>query len=293
MESSRGGGWTRWILRRWISSRNRRPHPVLNRDYATRIARDWNVKHSGSGYVTRFDVRREFLDRYPVQQAGGRTILEYWIPAEDLPTSTPTSSGSSRPSSSSTPRPTVPDQQAGPRHAVLDVVQIADHPILAEQGLPGQLGVVLTIRRYPEGHYRYSVGSAIDDEDDEVPGIYDEEHLLPTGQRSDASRFGPPAPFRLRDVVQISDQCEDEEGRGHTGVIDGAYAPDSSGAAVGVWIETLGESVIVDVGHLTQTGERLPPPPLNREATSTQVSTDGQVIGHSSYVIVDDIDQYL
>ena len=59
-------------------------YPVLNEDYATKIARDWNVKQSGSGYVTRFRVRRSFLDRYQVHQAGGRTILEYWIPAEDL-----------------------------------------------------------------------------------------------------------------------------------------------------------------------------------------------------------------
>ncbi|MFD7025720.1 hypothetical protein [Promicromonospora sukumoe] len=59
-------------------------YPVLNEDYATRIARDWNVKASGVGYVTRFDVVTEFLDRYEVRQVGGRTILEYWIPAEDL-----------------------------------------------------------------------------------------------------------------------------------------------------------------------------------------------------------------
>ena len=59
-------------------------YPVLKEDYATRIARDWNVKASGAGYVTRFDVAAEFLDRYEVQQVGGRTILEYWIPAEDL-----------------------------------------------------------------------------------------------------------------------------------------------------------------------------------------------------------------
>lgn len=59
-------------------------YPVLNEEYATKIARDWNVKHSGSGYVTRFEVRRSFLDRYQVRQAGGRTILEYWIPAGDL-----------------------------------------------------------------------------------------------------------------------------------------------------------------------------------------------------------------
>lgn len=48
------------------------------------IARDWNVKHSGSGYVTTFRVQRSFLDRYEVHQVGGRTILEYWIPAGDL-----------------------------------------------------------------------------------------------------------------------------------------------------------------------------------------------------------------
>ncbi|MER5616355.1 hypothetical protein [Streptomyces sp. NPDC002215] len=59
-------------------------YPVLNEDYAIRIARDWNVKHDGAGFVTRFDVESEFLRRYPVQQAGGRTILELWVPAEEL-----------------------------------------------------------------------------------------------------------------------------------------------------------------------------------------------------------------
>jgi hypothetical protein len=39
---------------------------------------------SGAGYVTRFRVRKDFLDRYDVHQVGGQTILEYWIPAEDL-----------------------------------------------------------------------------------------------------------------------------------------------------------------------------------------------------------------
>jgi len=29
-------------------------------------------------------IRRHFLDRYEVQQVGGKTLLEYWIPAEDL-----------------------------------------------------------------------------------------------------------------------------------------------------------------------------------------------------------------
>ncbi|MEU9887882.1 hypothetical protein [Sphaerisporangium sp. NPDC051011] len=36
--------------------------------------RDWNVPHPGVGSATRFQVRSNFLSRYPVQQAGGRTI---------------------------------------------------------------------------------------------------------------------------------------------------------------------------------------------------------------------------
>ena len=59
-------------------------YPVLTEDYAIRIARDWNVPQSGSGFVTRFEVRWDFLERYVVQEAGGRALREYWIPAEDL-----------------------------------------------------------------------------------------------------------------------------------------------------------------------------------------------------------------
>jgi hypothetical protein len=34
--------------------------------------------------VTRFDVETSHLDQFEVHQVGGRTILEYWIPAERL-----------------------------------------------------------------------------------------------------------------------------------------------------------------------------------------------------------------
>jgi len=59
-------------------------YPVLTEEYATKIARDWNVPHSGAGYVTRFKIRKAFLDNYEIHQVGGETILEYWIPADDL-----------------------------------------------------------------------------------------------------------------------------------------------------------------------------------------------------------------
>lgn len=62
-------------------------YPVLTREYAILIARGWNTKDEASGYVgyvTTFQVRKPFLDRYEVQEAGGRDLREYWIPAEDL-----------------------------------------------------------------------------------------------------------------------------------------------------------------------------------------------------------------
>jgi hypothetical protein len=59
-------------------------YPVLSEEYAAKIARDWNVPASGSGYVTRFEVRRTFLESYSVQTAGGAAHLEYWIPAEEM-----------------------------------------------------------------------------------------------------------------------------------------------------------------------------------------------------------------
>jgi hypothetical protein len=59
-------------------------YPVLSEDYAIKIARDWNVPASGKGYVTRFRVSRAFLDRHEIREAGGRSHLEYWIPAEEL-----------------------------------------------------------------------------------------------------------------------------------------------------------------------------------------------------------------
>ncbi len=60
-------------------------YPVTTEAYAVKIARDWNVPDSGSGFVTRFEVDKVFLSAYPVKDAGGIAHREYWIPAEDLP----------------------------------------------------------------------------------------------------------------------------------------------------------------------------------------------------------------
>lgn len=62
-------------------------YPVLNREYAEQIARDWNTRDERSGfvgYVLEFDVDAEYLRRFEVKKVGAANHLEYWIPAEDL-----------------------------------------------------------------------------------------------------------------------------------------------------------------------------------------------------------------
>ncbi|MFB9445625.1 ADP-ribosylation/crystallin J1 [Dactylosporangium vinaceum] len=59
-------------------------YPVLSEDYATAIARDWNVPAGGAGYVTRFRVATGHARRYPNREAGGADRLELWVPAAEL-----------------------------------------------------------------------------------------------------------------------------------------------------------------------------------------------------------------
>jgi hypothetical protein len=71
-------------------------YPVLSEECAIRIAREWNVRDSGSGYVTRFAVRRDFLDAYRVEEAGGRAHREYGSSPKTWWRSTALSSARSR-----------------------------------------------------------------------------------------------------------------------------------------------------------------------------------------------------
>jgi hypothetical protein len=59
-------------------------YPVTTFEYAEKIARDWNVRASGVGYVTEFDVSSDYLSKHDVQVAGGKAHSEYWIPAEEI-----------------------------------------------------------------------------------------------------------------------------------------------------------------------------------------------------------------
>ncbi|MDY6898321.1 MAG: ADP-ribosylglycohydrolase family protein [Cyanobacteriota bacterium] len=59
-------------------------YPVLNQEYAIEIARDWNAVNNNQGFVTKFEVKAEFLSNYSIKVVGAARHQEYWIPAEDL-----------------------------------------------------------------------------------------------------------------------------------------------------------------------------------------------------------------
>ncbi len=64
-------------------------YPVLAKDYACQIARDWNTKdevNGNVGYVTRFEVDKAYLEKFTVQNVGGHNHNELWVPAEELET---------------------------------------------------------------------------------------------------------------------------------------------------------------------------------------------------------------
>jgi hypothetical protein len=169
------------------------------------------------------------------------------------------------------------------------VVEIRDTIELRELGLAGQRGSIAVIRRYEDGRHRYSLGS----EDDEVGGLYDEDDLRPTGEQADISLYRVPGPFREREVVTISSDYPDSEIAGREAVIDGSYMDDEEELLLGVWLDELSQAFVVPPGALTSTGRRRPPEPLGRSSTSSRVSPEGEVVGTETYVIVDEINQYL
>jgi hypothetical protein len=60
-------------------------YPVLNFEYATQIARDWNSKGpQGAGFVTKFDVEQSYFEQFEVHIVGSRIHQELWVPAEEL-----------------------------------------------------------------------------------------------------------------------------------------------------------------------------------------------------------------
>ena len=52
-------------------------YPVTNEQYAIEIAQRWNIKDSGVGYVTRFQVREAFMQHYAAASAA--QMMPFWV----------------------------------------------------------------------------------------------------------------------------------------------------------------------------------------------------------------------
>ncbi len=62
-------------------------YPVMNQQYAEQIAKEWNTPDEFSGYcgvVTSFDVDKEYLQQFEIQNVGDKTHNELWIPSDEL-----------------------------------------------------------------------------------------------------------------------------------------------------------------------------------------------------------------
>ncbi len=59
-------------------------YPVLNREYACQIAKDWNVPAYGIGYVTKFEILTNYISKFNIENVGGQIHNELWVPAEEL-----------------------------------------------------------------------------------------------------------------------------------------------------------------------------------------------------------------
>jgi hypothetical protein len=59
--------------------------PVLGREYADQIAREWNtMEEPFAGYVLRFDIPDSYAAQFDIQKVGSSAHQELWIPADGL-----------------------------------------------------------------------------------------------------------------------------------------------------------------------------------------------------------------
>ncbi|MGB8014241.1 MAG: hypothetical protein WCF68_21710 [Terriglobales bacterium] len=62
-------------------------YPVLSEEYAREIAQKWNTRDEQSGYagyVTKFRLKTDFVQRFIARQVGDTQHRELWIPADSL-----------------------------------------------------------------------------------------------------------------------------------------------------------------------------------------------------------------
>jgi len=174
-----------------------------------------------------------------------------------------------------------------PAFRSLQVVAMANNPAMQRERMVGLRGYIHHVRAYPDGRFRYSVGSLERDGSDGVDGIYDEADLVATGEVLPAEDLACPGAFQLRDVVTIASSFPDRSAAEKRGYID-SWGQDTQGhITYAVRLLDDGVEQSVSEGDLEPTGERMPRPARHSVTSSTLVGRDGTVHGTEDYVVID------
>lgn len=60
-------------------------YPVLNFEYAEKIAKNWNTQtNTFAGFVSKLEVKDEYLANFEIHTVGSNICQELWIPAAEL-----------------------------------------------------------------------------------------------------------------------------------------------------------------------------------------------------------------
>jgi hypothetical protein len=170
-----------------------------------------------------------------------------------------------------------------PTFAILDIVTITR----GEGPDQGRRGVVTQVRCYPDGRHVYSVGWM---SDGETGGLYPEEWLATTGQRSRLEDHQGPGTLKIREVVRIGRNAP-EPIRGKLGHVDAGPAS-ASDHQYTIWVDDTDEEWMVSDADLEPTGQRHPAPQPG-PASSLRVSESGDLIGRESYIVLDELEWHL
>ena len=59
-------------------------YPVTNQEYASQITTEWNLPSYKNGFVTEFELSKEYLSKFKVEKVGLDHHTELWVPSEEL-----------------------------------------------------------------------------------------------------------------------------------------------------------------------------------------------------------------
>jgi len=172
----------------------------------------------------------------------------------------------------------------------MSTFSVRERVSIASGSNAGLTGFVTEVRRYPDGFFRYGVGSWDGDSPD-VSGIYDEAQLISIGELIPRDEFRLPRGLRPGDVVEI---LPPHEQAGDLMVVDDslAYLDDEDNVWITIVDRDFEEWDSIEIRHVKRTGKSVkiqdPRGPVY------EGNADGVTVGNVlAFDVLDDIRAHL